>query len=95
MHPPAQRELAAYGGARLFAGKRVLDIGCGDGRLALGCARVASAVLGIDPDRGAIAAARARARTRGMRTTRFRVGVSEDLPVPDQSYDVALLSWSL
>jgi ubiquinone/menaquinone biosynthesis C-methylase UbiE len=79
----------------LVRGKRVLDLGCGDGRLALGIAAIASSVEGIDPDRDAIAAARKSKRASKVRNAKFAVGAAQRLPYPDGTFDVAILSWSL
>lgn len=95
LRPAAAHELAEYGGARLFRGKRVVDVGTGDGRLALGVAPMAREAFGVDPDAGAIASARARARSLGLRNVRFRVGAAQELPFPDRSCEVVILSWTL
>ncbi len=91
----AHDELRAWGGPPLVLGKRVLDLGCGDGRLALGIAPLATRVDGIDPDAGAIAAAKANARKAGVRNVRFAAGAAQDLPYPDAAFDVVILSWTL
>ena len=76
-------------------GKRVLDLGCGDGRLALGIASYAERVDGIDPDSEAIAAAKRNARKAGVRNVRFAAGAAQRLPFPDATFDVVILSWTL
>jgi ubiquinone/menaquinone biosynthesis C-methylase UbiE len=93
--PEAKRELTAYGGARIFRGKRVLDLGTGDGRLAFGAAIWAREVVGIDPDPTAIRDARANARRMRTRNVRFVVGPAQELPFEDGSFDVVILSWVL
>ena len=95
LRPSPIVELAAWGGEELVRGKRVLDLGCGDGRFALGVAPLASTVGGIDPDPEAIAAARSNARQAGLRNVRFAVGAAQRLPYPDNAFDVVLLSWTL
>ncbi len=95
MRPRPEVELAAYGGASLFKGKRVLDIGTGDGRLALGLARWAREVVGLDPDPAAIRGARANAKRLGTRAVTFRIGAAQELPFADGSFDVVVLSWTL
>ena len=95
MRPRPDIEIATYGGPRVFRGKRVLDIGTGDGRLALGAAPWARLVVGLDPDPTAIRGARANARRMGASNARFRVAAAQRLPFPDGSFDVVLLSWAL
>ncbi len=66
----------------------VLDVGCGDGTLALACAQAGAArVTGCDPDARMIA--RASARTIGGDTRiGFAVARSQTLPFPDNSFDI-------
>ena len=93
--PKALDELSEWGGERLVRGKRVLDIGCGDGRLAIGLAPLAKTIHGLDPDPEAIALAKNAARRAGVRNTRFSVGAAQRLPYPDAAFDVVILSWTL
>ncbi len=95
LRPLPQVELKHWGGYRLVRDKRVLDVGCGDGRLALGVARSATRVDGIDPDPEAIAAARRNAREAGVRNVRFAAGAAQRLPHQDASFEVVILSWTL
>jgi ubiquinone/menaquinone biosynthesis C-methylase UbiE len=95
LRPPAADELREYGGVGLVRRKRVIDVGCGDGRMALGCARYASEVVGVDPDPEAIRLARRKARTLGLANAQFKVGVAQELPFPDEHFDVVILSWTL
>jgi 2-polyprenyl-3-methyl-5-hydroxy-6-metoxy-1,4-benzoquinol methylase len=75
--------------------KRVLEIGCGDGRLTFQYALHAAAVLAIDPDRPSIDYALSEQAERGPSNIEFRVGSIERLPNPGAPFDVALFSWSL
>jgi ubiquinone/menaquinone biosynthesis C-methylase UbiE len=95
LRPRPHDELRQWGGRALVRGKRVLDIGCGDGRLALGVAPFAKMVDGIDPDAEAIAAAKKTARKAGVRNVRFAAGAAQHLPYPDAAFDVVILSWTL
>jgi len=95
LRPAPDDELRAYGGARLFRGKRVLDVGTGDGRIAIGVATYATAAVGVDPDDEAIAAARSKAASLGLANVRFEVGAAQDLPFSPASFDTVFLSWTL
>ena len=95
LRPQPEDERREYGGIGLVRRKRVLDVGCGDGRMALGCAPYASEVVGVDPDPEAIRLARRKARQLGVKNVRFKVGVAQELPFPDEHFDVVILSWTL
>ncbi len=75
--------------AGIGAGRRLLDVGCGTGTLAILAARLGGAaarVSGIDPAPRQIARARAKARRAGLDID-FRQGVIEDLPFDEASLD--------
>lgn len=76
------------------AGKRILDIGCGEGELTRALARDGAEVTGIDPHEGRIEQARAKAAEDGVAVT-FEVGIGEDLPYADGGFDITVLSNSL
>lgn len=76
------------------ASKRILDIGCGEGDLTRSLAREGAEVTGIDPHEGRIERARAKAAGEGA-TVAFEVGIGDDLPFADGSFDVVVLSNSL
>lgn len=71
------------------AGKTLLDVGCGDGALALDLARRGAIVTGLDPAPAMIAAARQRSETAGMQT-RFIDGKAEKLPLEDAAFDIVV-----
>jgi 2-polyprenyl-3-methyl-5-hydroxy-6-metoxy-1,4-benzoquinol methylase len=78
-----------------FAGKRVLEIGCGDGRLTWTFAPQASFVLAIDADDEEIAIA-LRERPRELAgKVELRAESAVELDVAPASFDLAFLSWSL
>jgi len=71
-------------------GKSLLEIGCGDGRLTTLLAGKADAITAIDPDEISIEAAR-----RNVNGAHFRVGSGEELDFADDTFDIALFSYSL
>ena len=93
LRPPAEIELAAYG--LDLRGLRVADIGAGEGRLALGAARLAESVIAIDPDRSALARGRREAKRLGLANVSFREGAAQSLELRDESFDLVILSWTL
>jgi len=75
---------------------RVIEIGCGDGRLTWKYASLARAVLAIDADRTSVAAAQA--TLRGIRLPSrvdFAQATAESLPARRESFDLAIFAWSL
>jgi ubiquinone/menaquinone biosynthesis C-methylase UbiE len=76
--------------AQVQAGSAVLDVGCGTGTLLLSVAQKngpTGRVAGVDPSAEQIARARAKAARRGL-SIEFQIGVIEQLPFPDQTFDV-------
>ncbi len=69
------------------AGLSVLDIGCGDGDLALDLWRRGARVTGIDASPEMIEAARERARTGGADID-FKVAAAEHLPFASERFDI-------
>ena len=76
-------------------GLRVLELGCGDGRLTFRYADAAASVLAVDPDRDEIEHART-ALPQGLEgRVSFAVVGAAEVDVPRRSFDLALFSWSL
>jgi SAM-dependent methyltransferase len=70
-----------------FRGKRVLDVGTGDGRLAFVAAAVGGRVIGVDIDRAKLQVARAYAGVRDVRHVEFVYGDVEKTPYREFSAD--------
>jgi len=73
---------------RFIAGKRVLDVACGEGYGSALLAEVAEHVVGVDIDPGAIAHARAKYASRG--NVRFEHGSATALPLAERSVDIVV-----
>lgn len=71
---------------------RVIEVGCGDGRLTRRYAHRAASVFAFDPDEGAIAALRSDF-PRGHVDVRTDTVAGVD--IPEGAADVVLLSWTL
>ena len=78
-----------------FSGQRVLEVGCGDGRLSWAYAGSTRQVTGIDPDSDAIRVAQYDIPADLRKNTTFACASSLNLPFPHERFDIALLSWSL
>jgi ubiquinone/menaquinone biosynthesis C-methylase UbiE len=76
-------------------GRRVLELGCGDGRLTVQIARVAASVVAVEPDASIIALARRGAASEGITNISFRLGSAERLRAGGGLHEVAIFSWSL
>ena len=80
-----------------FAGltdARVLDIGCGDGRLTKQIAKTATQVVGIDP-KPEVWESTGDSRSVGSDQVSCARGRAEELPFPPERFDVAILGWTL
>lgn len=71
-------------------GKKVLEIGCGDGRLSSFLSRNAENLVAIDPDEARIGAAR-----QTVQGVDFRIGSGEALEFPENSFDLVFFGFSL
>jgi ubiquinone/menaquinone biosynthesis C-methylase UbiE len=74
---------------------RIVEIGCGDGRLTFECGREAASVVAVDSDEDAIRKARAETPNALRRRIRFEVADAAQLELPRGEFDLALFSWSL
>jgi len=71
------------------AGKKLLDVGCGDGAIAFELARRGARVTALDADPSMIAAARLRAK-REAAHVQFVEGNAESLPFDDATFDIVV-----
>jgi ubiquinone/menaquinone biosynthesis C-methylase UbiE len=87
---PSQKSIGVL--SQIKVGDRVLDVGCGSGRLTLaaqGWVGENGEAFGIDPSPEMIEVARQNAKRAGSKA-KFERGLAESLPFPDGSFDVVL-----
>jgi ubiquinone/menaquinone biosynthesis C-methylase UbiE len=93
---PEKNEVHALKELADWRGKRLLELGCGDGRLTRRIvAHLGAQVDALDPDKKLIAKARKTLPARYSDRVRFRVGSAQDLKYPKQSFDIVIFAWSL
>jgi ubiquinone/menaquinone biosynthesis C-methylase UbiE len=73
------------------AGRRILDLGCGDGLLAWMLADRGARAVGLDVDRAMLDVASARSLRSQRKRPRFVEGRIEQLPFRDGSFDVVVI----
>ena len=73
-----------------FSGKRVLDIGSGNGRLAFAAAEKAAEVYAVEPVKTLRHFLQEKCKTENIRNLRVTDGFMEDLPYPDNTFDIVL-----
>ena len=78
-----------------FTDKRALEIGCGAGRLTWRYARSVHLTMGIDPNEEALREAAKDRPADLQRKAMFIQGSSLNLPFQKETFDIALLAWSL
>lgn len=81
--------------ATRLPGGRVLEVGCGSGRLTRLYAGAAGSVLAIDHNAGRIEAARAAESVPPGRVEYRQASILDNPPLADDPFDVIILSWSL
>ena len=91
---PEGAHLAALRRLGDFRDRRVLEMGCGDGRLTPGIASDAASVVAFDPDADAVARARSLPAELARRVV-FRVASAREIELERHSFDIVVFSWSL
>ncbi len=78
-----------------WRGKKVLEIGCGNGRLTKRVARLGAEIHAIDPQPELIQMARQGLPKSFQSHVQFSVGKSSRLQYPKNNFDLVLFAWSL
>jgi ubiquinone/menaquinone biosynthesis C-methylase UbiE len=89
---PERHELAAVMERLPAVPGRVLEIGCGDGRLTRRYSALVQSVLAVDPDESLIAAFRAAGVDPNVD---LRAAAVAGLDFPDGAFEAVLFSWAL
>jgi ubiquinone/menaquinone biosynthesis C-methylase UbiE len=92
---PEGAHLAALRRLADFRGQRVLELGCGDGRLTVCIGAESASVLAFDPDAEAVERARRSLPAELDQHVSYRVASGKEIEVESGSFDLALFSWSL
>lgn len=78
-----------------FTNKRVLEIGCGEGRLTWQYANAPKLTMGIDSDHDSLRVATIDRPSDLNNKVLFSRVEAEHLPFRKEMFDIAILSWSL
>ena len=77
-----------------FAQKRVLEIGCGEGRLTWQYARETHSTIAIDLEADSLRVATIDRPSDLELKAHFALAKSEQLPFSKETFDMAILAWS-
>jgi ubiquinone/menaquinone biosynthesis C-methylase UbiE len=93
---PVKDEVRALRSAATWRGKKVIEIGCGDGRLTLRLASLGPArIEALEPTAEFIRTARQKLPKRFAEKVHYHVGHAEKLNYPPGTFDIAVFSWVL
>ena len=92
---PEGEHIAALRRVAGFRDQRVLELGCGDGRLTLGIAAEAASMLAFDPDAEAVERARRFLPAALADRVAYQVASGKEIEIEPHSFDLVVFSWSL
>ena len=78
-----------------FTNKRVLEVGCGEGRMTWQYAKGTQMTIGIDLDTDSLRIAKVDQPSELENKVHFSCAASEYLPFSKETFDIAILAWSL
>ncbi|MGH2524751.1 MAG: class I SAM-dependent methyltransferase [Anaerolineales bacterium] len=92
---PEGKEIETLQRVADWRGARVLEVGCGDGRLTLRLARLGAQMVAFDPDRALIRQARRTLPKRLAARITYSVGSAQKVKHPAAAFDRVVFAWSL
>jgi ubiquinone/menaquinone biosynthesis C-methylase UbiE len=92
---PEERELRELRKAASWGGKKVLEIGCGEGRLARRLSGLGACITALDTDFQLVKTAPAQSPPTSGQGIGFALGDGRRLPLPDGAFDIVVFGWSL
>jgi ubiquinone/menaquinone biosynthesis C-methylase UbiE len=90
-----QNEIHHLRKAADFRGKRVLEIGCGEGRMTWQYAKWAKWTVALDADHDSLRVAKVDRPYDLEEKVHLTCVDSHDLPFSKEKFDIAILAWSL
>lgn len=78
-----------------FTNTRVLEVGCGEGRMTWQYAKMTHTTIGIDLDLDTLRIAKVDRPSDLDNKVLFACAASEYLPFSKETFDIAVLAWSL
>ena len=92
---PEQNEIRALKKAVQWTERDVLEVGCGDGRLAGRVAGLGASVTAIDPGIELVRSAGIAPKEIPNQNIRYTIGDGQQLPFSGESFDIVVLGWAL
>lgn len=92
---PEQIEVRSLMEAVDWVGKEVLEIGCGDGRLARRIANLHASVTAIDLNAALVSSAVHSYPETSQLAIRYSICDGQHLPFGDRKFDIVIFGWSL